>query len=294
MAKAILSSGLELEYETFGSDENEPLILIMGLAAQMVFWPHELCQKLADQGLYIIRFDNRDVGLSSFVDDYPVPRVWDFIKGFFGKAHESSGYLLKDMANDVHGLMNYLGIDHAHICGASMGGMIAQELAIHHPNKVKSLSLFMTTPGDKRLPKPKLRMLKGGIPRKATTHEQQVANQVRGLQIAGSKKELSPSFEDLAPYVEQSLARSKAKRGGTRQLYAILRSPNRSKQLAKLKTPSLIIHGEADPLIPVEHGYALKKLLPEAQFKTWENLGHDLPKPLFDEFAKLVASRALS
>jgi pimeloyl-ACP methyl ester carboxylesterase len=293
MARAILPSGIELEYDTFGNKNHKPLVLVMGLGAQMLAWRDAWCELLAQQGFYVVRFDNRDVGLSSHIDDIPLPTAKDFFKSAVLAKRSPDTYYLKDMAEDTVGLMNHLELEHAHVCGASMGGMIAQEIAIHFSERVKSLCLIMTTPGDRQLPKPAFKVMWSGLKAPSPKNgEKHIKHQARHLQLIGSVNDLMPSLDELEAHVERLYKRSPSRRGAARQTFAIMNSPNRSKALKKLDIPTLIIHGDADPLVKKEHGFALRSLMPHARFELIEDMGHDLPKPLYEPLSQMIAELA--
>jgi pimeloyl-ACP methyl ester carboxylesterase len=293
MYKAILPSGVELSYETFGNQSDKPLLLVMGLGAQMLAWRDKWCELLTQQGFYVIRFDNRDVGLSTHIDEAPLPKVKDFFQATVLNNRKLAAYYLKDMAEDAIGLMDYLKIEKAHVCGASMGGMIAQEMAIHFPQRVKSLCLIMTTPGDRRLPKPALKVVvslfKQPSPKKV---EKFLKHKAKHLQVIGSVNGLGDTLEELEAHTQRLHKRASSSRGGGRQSLAIVSSPNRTKALKNLKVPTLIIHGESDPLVKVEHAYALKAAMPHARFELVKDMGHDIPKSLYEPFAKMIAELA--
>jgi pimeloyl-ACP methyl ester carboxylesterase len=294
MTKAILTSNIEIEYDTFGNKNNEPLLLIMGLGTQMIAWRDEFCEQLAQQGFFVIRFDNRDIGLSSFLNHLPSPNPFTFFKVSVLNQRDQAAYYLKDMAEDAIGLLDYLGIKQAHVCGASMGGMIAQEMAIHFSERVLSMCLIMTSPGDRRLPNPSVKVLLSSLRQMASLKGQHTHQRARHLKVIGSVGKLAPSFEDLLAHSKRLAKRAPDKPGSTRQVLAILSSPNRSKWLKQLNLPTLIIHGEADPLMKVEHAHALKALMPHARLELVKEMGHDIPKPLYTTFAKMIAELAES
>jgi len=292
MPKAILPSNIEIEYDTFGDKNAKPLLLVMGLGAQMIAWRDAWCELLAEQGFYVIRFDNRDIGLSSFLNHLPTPNPVTFFKASVLNQRKHAAYYLKDMAEDAVGLLDYLGLQQAHVCGASMGGMIAQEMAIHFPNRVLSLCLIMTTPSDRRLPNPSLKVLLSSLRQMASLKGQRIHQRARHLKVIGSVGNLAPNFDDLLAHSERLAKRAPDQPGSTRQVLAILSSPNRSKWLKHLSLPTLIIHGEADPLVKVEHAHALKALMPHARLELIKEMGHEIPKPLYKTFSEMIAELA--
>lgn len=287
MPRAVLQNGVELEYDTFGSSNDKALLLIMGLATQMIAWTEAFCELLASHGFYVIRFDNRDVGLSSHMDHLPLPRASDFFRSVVLGKKVHDAYLIKDMAEDALGLLDHMGVSEALVCGASMGGMIAQELAIHYPGRVKSLCLIMTSPGNRRLPKPRFNVMLNAIKKPVNnSFEAKVKYKARRLQVIGSVGTLAPDMEYLLARCERSIKRSPRERGALRQSYAIINSPDRSKGLKKISQPTLIIHGQADPLVRVHHAYALKDAIPHARMELIKDMGHDLPQALYQNFAQ--------
>lgn len=289
MPTAQISTNIKIAYDTFGDKNAKPLLLVMGLGAQMIAWRDAFCEQLVQQGFYVIRFDNRDIGLSSFLDHLPVPNAFTFFKATVFNQRKLAGYYLKDMAEDAMGLLDFLGIEKAHVCGASMGGMIAQEMVIHFPERVLSVCLMMTTPGDRRLPKPTARVLLSSLRQMASREgEQRTRQRARHLQVIGSVKELAPSFENLLTHAERIQKRAPDQPGSARQVLAIMSSPNRTKGLKKLTLPTLIIHGEADPLVKVAHAFALKAALPHARFELIKNMGHDIPSALYARFSEMI------
>lgn len=290
MPKAKLPSGIELEYDSFGDKSAPALILVMGLGAQMIAWRDEWCELLAAQGFCVVRFDNRDVGLSTHLDHLPVPRAKHFLQVVLFKKRGLADYYLKDMAEDVVALMDCLEIQQAHICGASMGGMIAQEIGIHFPERVLSLCLIMTSPGDRRLPKPRLKVILSALTQPSPKNvEKSIKHRARHLGIIGSVNELAPTFKELLEHASHAHERSPYRRGTLRQSFAVFNSPNRTKALKKLDVPTLIIHGDADPLVTKEHGVALKAAMPHAQIELIENMGHDIPSPLYQGLSKMIS-----
>lgn len=272
----VIANGIHLEYETFGNPSGRPLLLIIGLGAQMIHWDDDLCQDLAERGHYVIRYDNRDVGLSAKFEEAGVPDLMET----FGKLMQGEKikppYTLQDMADDALGLLDAIGIRKAHICGMSMGGMIAQTFAIRHPSRVRSLISIYSTTGNPEVPQPK--------------------PEVTGLLIAPPPRERGACIEHMLgvfktiagpgfPVDEQWTRKIMAEsydrcfypQGMVRQLVAILTQENRVPALAKIAVPTLIIHGTDDPLVPVEGGKDTARAIPGAQLMLIEGMGHDLP-----------------
>jgi pimeloyl-ACP methyl ester carboxylesterase len=266
------ANGIELEYETIlpsgGDDHAPPLLLIMGLASQMIVWPDELCQLLAARGLRVIRFDNRDVGLST---------------------KPATGYTLDDMADDAAGLLDALDLPSAHILGASMGGYIAQLLALRHPRRVDSLSIIMSSTGarDVGMPAPDiLPMLLQPLPTERTAY---IEHRVRI-----SRRLSSTSYPFDEPRI-RALAAAGFDRcffplGGQRQLAAVMTSYDRTARLAELRVPTLILHGADDPIVAPSGGEALARAIPGAELRLFPGMGHDLPAALWPTFADAIAA----
>lgn len=297
MAKAALKSGIEIEYDEFGSKEHPTLLLVMGLGTQMTAWREEWCQMLADHGFRVIRYDNRDVGLSSQLDHLGVPSIVQLFKAHFFGLHSSAPYLLKDMAVDAVELLDALKIEKAHVCGISMGGMIVQEIAIHFPERLLSLTSMMSTTGNRKLPKPprKIEWLMVMKP-KATEQnfEKTVDHSVRIMKAIGSVKGLSPDEDKLYHYARESKLRSNRQAGPARQMFAILCSPPRTEALQTIKTPSLVIHGKADRLVHPDAGKETARCIPGARLELIEDMGHDMPESLYESLTSLIAEFAFS
>lgn len=268
------ANDIELEYEILG-ERGEPLLLIMGLGAQMIHWPDTLCQRFIDAGFQLIRFDNRDVGRSTHFDGAGRVHLWRaFRRALIGLPIEVP-YLLDDMADDAAGLLEVIGVDSAHVLGASLGGMIAQSLALRHPARVKTLTSIMSTPGGRRfgLPTPRaLRALLGKPPR---TREESGESMVKLFRVIGS-----PGFYRdetvLRDIGERSFDRGPSPAGIARQLGALLASGSRYKQLRHLDVPTLVVHGTEDPLIRPAGGRATARAIPGARLEMIPGMGHDL------------------
>ncbi|MGY1687454.1 alpha/beta fold hydrolase [Geodermatophilus sp. SYSU D00867] len=266
---------VELAYETFGSPGDPPLLLVMGLATQMIGWPDEFCRMLAARGLYVVRFDNRDIGLSTHLDDAGAPDVL----AVMGGDHSGVPYRLADMADDTAALLDALGIDSAHVVGASMGGMIAQTLAVRHADRVRSLTSIMSTTGDPAVGAPAEAAIGVLLAPPATDRESAVQRAVDTYRVIGS-----PGFEfdehGLRERAGLSFDRAHNPAGVARQLAAILASPDRTAELARVAVPTLVVHGEHDALIDVSGGRATAAAIPGAELLVVDGMGHDLPRVL--------------
>lgn len=276
------ANGIEIAYETFGSADDPAILLVMGLGTQMIGWPDELCQGLADAGHYVVRYDNRDIGLSTHIDA-PVPSLPDMV------LRRNVPYHLSDMAADGVALCDVLGIDRFHLVGASMGGMIAQTIALAHPERVLTLTLIMTTTGSRRVGKPTpavMRRLARQAEPKGRAEAIEAAVEVYG--IIGSPNRLDQDLvRELAGI---SYDRSHEVGGRERQLAAILAQPDRTKALRSLRVPTLVVHGLDDPLVAASGGLALAKAIPGATFVGHSGMGHDLPRTLWPELVADILS----
>jgi pimeloyl-ACP methyl ester carboxylesterase len=271
------ANGIELEYETFGDPEARPLLLITGLGAQMISWDDALCAQLAARGFHVIRFDNRDSGLSTRMEDAGIP---DMAAALSGNPHPA--YQLDDLADDAAGLLDALGIGAAHIVGASMGGYIAQLVAINHPDRVLSLTSIMSGPGltDEVPPKPEgAETLLAGPPPNWEERIEQAMSIRRVLRGSGD------------PF-DESVERARAVRayerayypvGVGRQLVAIVAANGRLERLKQVRVPTLVIHGVDDVLIPIENGRRVAGAVPGARWLELEGMGHDLPKRVWPQ-----------
>ncbi|MFX0037061.1 MAG: alpha/beta fold hydrolase [Candidatus Hermodarchaeota archaeon] len=270
------ANNIEIEYDTFGDPSSKPLLLIMGLGAQMIRWDIELCEKLAEAGFYVIRFDNRDVGLSTKFDETGVPDLMKMFMAVQKGEKIESAYTLNDMADDAVGLLDALNIDKAHICGASMGGMIAQVIAYRHPSRVLSLTSIMSSTGNPDLPQPKpqaLQVLLKPPPEGRDAIIEDGVNRMRIIHGSGF-----PFDEEKArKFVTAAYDRSNYRPGYSRQLAAILATGDRKQFLTSIKVPTLVIHGGDDPLVSIEGGKDTAASIPGAELLIIEGMGHSLP-----------------
>jgi len=267
------TNGIELEYDTLGDPGGRPLLLIMGLGAQLIDWPAEFCAGLAGRGFHVIRFDNRDAGLSTALDELGPP---DIAAAYGGVAP----YKLADLAADTAGLLDALAIDKAHIVGVSMGGMIAQQLVIDHPARVLSLCSIMSTTGDRTVGRSTEEAMAALGQPPATTRDQAIANAVHSSRTIGSPA-YPPTDEERRARAEAKYDRAYRPVGTGRQFAAILASPDRTAALHDVNAPALVIHGEADPLVDVSGGRATAAAIPGAELLVLPGMGHDLPAALW-------------
>ena len=275
---------IDIACERFGDPDAPPVLLVMGLATQMLGWPEEFCSALVDRGLHVIRFDNRDVGLSTHLDDAPAP---DVIAAMSGDS-SSASYTLSDMAADTVGLLDALALDSTHVVGASMGGMIAQTIAIEHPHRVRSLTSIMSTTGDATVGHPTPEALGALLSAPATSRQEAADRTVAIFRVIGS-----PGYElDEAELRERAgLAYDRADDppGVARQLLAIVASGDRTAGLRLVNVPTLVLHGAADPLVDVSGGRATADAIRDAQLVVVEGMGHDLPRELWPEMTERIS-----
>ncbi len=276
---------IELAYETFGDPSDPPVLLVMGLATQMLGWPDDFCKGIADRGHFVVRFDNRDIGLSTHLHDAPQP---DVMAAFMGDT-SSASYTLSDMARDTVGLLDELGLDSAHFVGASMGGMIAQTVAIEHPQRVRSLTSIMSTTGDRRVGEATQEATAALLAPPARTRDEAIERTVSTYRIIGS-----PGYEfDEAALRERagrSFDRAYDPVGVGRQLVAILASGDRTPRLKELRVPTLVIHGANDALVGVSGGRATAAAIPDAELVVIDGMGHDLPASLWSQITERIAA----
>jgi len=270
------ANGIQIEYETFGNASGRPLLLIIGLGEQLNHWDEDLCRDLAEHGYYVIRFDNRDVGLSTKFEEAGEPDLMDL----FGKLSRGEKikppYTMEDMADDAVGLLDALGIRKAHLCGMSMGGMIAQTITTRHPSRVLSLTSIYSTTGNPELPQPKPEVMGLLITPPPVEREACIEHMFKVFKaIAGPG---FPMDEEWTRRISaESYDRCFYPQGITRQLVAIWTQDNRVPALASVKVPTLVVHGTDDPLVSVEGGKETARAIPGAQLMLIEGMGHDLP-----------------
>ncbi len=281
------ANGIELCYQEMGDPDGEPLVLVMGLATQMIAWHDGLCRLLAERGYRVIRFDNRDIGRSTKLDWAGVPSRVDLLLG----RRATAPYLLRDMANDTVGLLDRLGIDRAHVVGASMGGMIVQQMAIDHPRRLHSMVSIMSTTGNRRSGLPSLKtfgVLLGSPPQ---GREAIIARAVKTFKVIGSPG--FPFEEDMVREMAgRSYERGHSAAGVIRQLHAIVASGDRTKALHGVQVPTAVIHGTRDPLVNPSGGRATAKAIPGARLMMIDGMGHDLPRDLWPTFAEAIDTNA--
>jgi pimeloyl-ACP methyl ester carboxylesterase len=285
----IRANGIDIEYESFGRASDPAVLLIMGFSAQMTMWPDAFCKGLAAKGFRVIRFDNRDIGLSSHLMHLGMPNMQELMaKRFAGQAVEAP-YLLEDMAADSAGLLDALGIDSAHIVGASMGGMIAQEFAAKYPQKTKSLVSIMSTTGRQDLPQGKPEALAAiTVPPASDAREDRIAAGLNVWKVIGSPGYPAPDAE-LRAMVEAAMDRAPYEPTGiARQMAAIMASPARNDMLKTVRCPAIVIHGADDPLVPVEGGKDTAASIAGCELVIVPGMAHDFTNALVPVYMEHV------
>lgn len=282
-------NGIEIVYDTFGDERHPPVLLIMGLSAQMIIWDEEFCARLADRGLRVIRFDNRDVGRSTKLDALGMPTFRVAAGGNVG----GLPYTLHDMANDSLGLLDALGIGSAHVVGASMGGMISQVLALEHPERVRTLTNIMSTTSSPLLPPPKHEVVKV-LFRPMPTEEKRFIEYFVEMWKALNGNDLPVDERRMRELAELSYARGVSNAGSARQLAAVMSSGSRRERLSSVRIPTLVIHGRVDPLLPMECGIDIARSIPDARLEILPRMGHALNPAVWDEIIGHIAGHALS
>ncbi len=288
----ISANGIALEVEDHGSPQGEPLLLIMGLGMQLLGWHEDFVATLVARGFRVIRFDNRDIGLSQSFHAAGVPKLAiESIRYALGLSVKSP-YTLGDMAADSVAVLDALGIARAHVCGASMGGMIAQRLAANHPERVKSLTLMMTSSGSRRLPGPSLKVRGAMISRPKDARVPSIVEHYVNLYGLIGSPAFPPGKDYLRERFTRSITRSYRPAGTARQMVAIAADGDRTPLLAGLRPPTHVIHGAADPLVPVPAGRDLAARIPGATLDVIDGMGHDLPKELWPRFGAGIGGAA--
>lgn len=283
---AVSANGITIEYEEQG--DGAPLLLVMGLSGQLTDWPQGFVDVLVSRGFRVIRFDNRDAGLSTEFTSTP-PTTAQLARSVLTRRPLPAEYLIGDMAADAAGLLDALGIERAHVAGMSMGGMIAQALAIHHPSRVGSMTSVMSTTGNRRVGQPKLAVIQKFARRPVPTRETAVELGVETFRVISG-----PTFDEVAAreMIEASVARSFRPAGVGRQTAAIMASPDRTEALGRLDVPALVVHGLLDPLVRPSGGIATAAAIPGSRLLMFNDMGHDLPLTRWEEMADAIAQNA--
>lgn len=289
--RAAVGPGVELAYDTLG--QGPALVLVMGIGAQRIFWDERLCAQLAGRGFQVVRFDHRDIGESSRLDHLPAPRPLRVLARRALGLPIAAPYTLSDMAQDVVGLLDHLGLARAHVVGCSMGGMVAQHLAFEHPDRVASLTSIMSSPGGRLHHvvggKPEaMRALLAPAPR---TADEAAEHAVRVFRVLSGPR-FDPDADALRALGRQAFAQGRSPRGFMRHLAAICASGNRTKRLGQVRAPTLVFHGEDDPLIPVAAGRATARAIAGARLHVVPGMGHHMPPAVWDQLVSAIAGNA--
>jgi pimeloyl-ACP methyl ester carboxylesterase len=279
-------NGIEIEYVTDGDPADPALLLVMGLGAQLITWPAGFVEGLRQRGFFVVRFDNRDSGLSTKFEGLP-----DIVALFSGTDLSSAPYRVEDMADDAAALLDQLGLEKAHVVGVSMGGMITQALVINHPERFLTATSIMSTTGDRAVGAPTGEAMSALLRPVATGRAEAIDASVEGSRVIGS-----PAYPvDEGVLRERAAAaydRSYCPEGTARQLGAILGSPDRTEGLHGVRIPFLVVHGEADPLVAPSGGAATAAAVPGAELLTFPGMGHDLPEPLWGAITDAIVATA--
>jgi pimeloyl-ACP methyl ester carboxylesterase len=278
--------GVTLCYETFGEPSDPTALLIMGLGMQMMAWQEDFCQRLADRGLHVVRFDNRDIGHSTHMHA-PAPTVAQLLR----RSRRAASYTLADMADDTAALLGRLELAPAHVIGASMGGMIAQTLAARHPGLVRSLVSIMSNTGSLRSGQPALQMYGLFLRRPPDGRDASIAHTERVFEMVGSRALRGPD-DDIRELAAVSYDRDHDPAGAGRQLAAIIACGDRRRELRTITAPTLVIHGTADRLVGPSGGRATARAIPGAKLMMVEDMGHDLPRVLWPRLIDAIVENA--
>ena len=282
--KRVPANGIEIAYETFGVRGNPPLVLVMGLGTQMLAWPDEFCEELAAGGHYVVRFDNRDVGLSTHLRGVRAPSIARIVA-----RRTAPPYTIDDMADDALGLVDALELGPVHLVGASLGGFIAQTVAIRRPEAVRSLTLIMTSTGSRRVGQAHPKLLRRLLDRKVVgSREEAMDAVVETFRVIGSK-DFVLDEERLRDLAGRSYDRAYDPGGYRRQLAAVVAQPDRSEELRALDVPALVMHGLHDRLVAPSGGIAVARKLRGARFIGFSGMGHDMPRQLWPEFTHHIS-----
>ncbi len=285
---APIGPGVELCYQTFGDPDDDPLVLVMGLGGPMTWWDPQLCRMLAEQGFYVVRFDNRDVGRSSRVGGRVTRSM---LVRAAGGLRVRAPYSLGDMAADTFGLMDHLGLESAHLAGVSMGGMIAQKMAITQPRRVRSLTSIMSTTGKRTVGWQHPSLLSTLLASRGPSREDYVASSTAMWRLIGSPGYPQP-LEQTKERAGETYDRGVSASGVLRQMLAVVTQTNRSARLHSLHLPAMVIHGLADKMVHVSGGRATAAAIPGAELLVIDAMGHDLPPELFPTFVDAIRRTA--
>jgi pimeloyl-ACP methyl ester carboxylesterase len=278
---------LELCYQTFGAPAAPPLLLVMGLGSQMILWDDEFCEQLAAQGFWVVRFDNRDVGRSTVLRGARIPKRWQLLT----RDARGAAYSLDEMAGDAVGLLDHLGIGAAHVVGVSMGAMIAQLIAVSLPDRVLSLVSIMSTTGNRRVGRPDLRVALRMLGKVRRDREGYIEDHIETYRKIGSKR-FDFEEEHKRERAGRCFDRGIHPAGTARQMAAVVAAPDRTGLLGRVRVPTTVIHGDADPLVNVSGGHATAEAIPGAKLVVLAGMGHDLPRELWPQIIGAIVQNA--
>ncbi|HWJ66087.1 MAG TPA: alpha/beta fold hydrolase [Nocardioides sp.] len=285
---APLPSGIELCYQTFGDPDDEPLLLVMGLGGPMTWWDADLCSQLAAEGFYVVRYDNRDIGRSTRAQGRV--RRAQLVRAFSG-APTRAPYSIGDLAEDAFGLLDHLGIHSAHVAGVSMGGMIAQTMALASPDRVRSLASIMSTTGRRSVGRQHLSLLPALIATRGPGRDDYIHGSLAVWSLIGSPRFPQPE-EKQRTRAGDTWDRGVSRAGVLRQMMAVLTQPDRTRALGTLAVPTVVVHGLADKMVNISGGRATAAAIPGARVVFIQGWGHDLPAALFPTFVRAIRGNA--
>ncbi len=289
--KYVKANGIRLAYEAFGDPANPAIVLMMGLGTQLIGWPIALCEGLVDRGFHVIRFDNRDIGLSEKMENAHIPQAATLMLRSRLRLPLKVPYTLDDMAQDCVGLLDALGIDRAHLVGASMGGMIGQIVAARFGERLHSFTSIMSTSGNPKIPMARRDVIMAMVKRSLGLEKITLESTMAYWRKIGSPA-YQPSDQELKKKILDSYYRSNHPQGYSRHMAAVLASGNRVRLLKQITTPTLVIHGRDDALVSVEGGIDTARNIHGARLEIFDGMGHDLPKALLPDFIELIATHA--
>lgn len=287
----VTANSIRLAYEEFGNPSDPPIVMMMGLGTQMIGWPMALCEGLVDRGFRVIRFDNRDIGLSEKMENAHIPQAARLMLRSKLRLPLRVPYTLNDMARDVAGLLDALNIDKAHLVGASMGGMIGQIVAAKYSERLLSFTSIMSTSGNPKVGQPRPDVVRSMAKRAMGLEKISLESTMAFWRKIGSPA-YQPTDEVLKNKILASYQRSNYPEGYSRHMAAIIASGSRVELLKKIITPTLVIHGSADALVSISGGKDTARHIPGAKLEIFEGMGHDLPAPLLPNFIELIAHHA--
>jgi pimeloyl-ACP methyl ester carboxylesterase len=289
----VRANGIRLAYEEFGQPDHPAMVLVMGLGTQLLGWPLAMCEELAGRGFRVIRFDNRDIGLSEKMENAHIPQAVGLMLRARLRLPVNVPYTLTDMARDCVGLMDALGIERAHLVGASMGGMIGQIVAAKFGERLLSFTSIMSSSGNPRIPGASPDVVRAMVKRSLSGEKPDLASSMALWRKIGSPA-YQPTDAQLRKKILDSWQRSDYREGYSRHLAAVIANGSRVKLLRKIKTPTLVIHGRDDALVSVHGGIDTARNIPGSKLKIFDGMGHDLPEALLPEIIELIASHAVA